>query len=84
MSTPSGLEVQDEVDDADDGEDNLHGNVELADSGVALLDLGGGFVLLVFFVFSHESLLTVVILLSKIIYRCAFGETSRGLVLVVV
>jgi hypothetical protein len=39
----SGFKVEDQVDDADDGQDDFNGNVELADIGMPLLDLGGGF-----------------------------------------
>ena len=48
-----GFEVQDQIDDAHDGQDNLDGNVELANAGMAMLDLGGLFEHVVFFVFSH-------------------------------
>jgi hypothetical protein len=75
----SGLEMQDQVDNAYDRQDDLYGNVELADIRMALFDLGGGFKHFVFFSFSHESLLTVAILLCKIIYRSAFGEISESL-----
>ena len=49
-----GLEVQDEVDDADDRQHNLNGNIKFADTGMALLDLRSGFEHVIFIVFSHQ------------------------------
>jgi hypothetical protein len=47
--------MQDEIDDADDGKDNLYCNIELSDTSVALLDLGGGFQHVIFFFIRHET-----------------------------